>query len=167
LPSATTGAAVKQGWNTEFGQANVNTTGFVNRDRYAVVIMSSGATSTYLDPITDMLTHTARLLLPNGRFPAPPPAITKVSPTTLPTRGGWHVVVRGSDLTRVLKVVFGTRATTRFSSVSARELTVVAPSHSAGRVQLRVVTSHGISRRTAADVVRYVSTPIIGSTGSG
>jgi hypothetical protein len=159
LPSATNNAAVKQGWNTEFGYANVNTTGFVNLDRYAVVIMSRGPTSSYLDAITDMLTHVARLLLPEGRFPAPPPTITAVSPTSLPTGGGEHVVVRGRDLTHVLKVAFGTRTALRFTRVSTREVDVVAPPHPAGAVQVRVITSHGISRKTTADVVHYVASP--------
>jgi hypothetical protein len=161
LPSATSHAAVKQGWNIELGHANVNTTGFVNNDRYAVVIMSRGPTSSYLTPMTTMLTHVARLLLPHGRFPAPRPAITGLAPTSVPTSGGWQVVVHGTALTGVTKVLFGTRSTTRFTSVSARELDVIAPRHAAGRVNLRVVTTHGISRKTRADVVRFVPPAMI------
>ena len=160
LPSATDHAAVKQGWNIELGHANVNTTGFVNNDRYAVVIMSRGPTNTYLTPITTMLTHVARLLLPGGRFPAPRPAVTQVAPSSVPTQGGWQVVVHGTALTGVTKVLFGTRPAASFTAVSAGELDAIAPHHSAGTVNLRVVTTHGISRKTRADVVRFVPPPV-------
>jgi len=156
LPPATTNAAVKQGWNTDFGHANVNTTGFVNNDRYAVVMMSRGPTSSYLGPISAMLTHAARLLLPNGHFPAPRPAITGVSPTAVATVGGWHVIVRGTALTHVTRVLFGDRPAIRFTTVTAHKLNAVAPPHAAGAVNIRVITSHGVSRLTHADVVRFV-----------
>jgi len=163
LPSVAPYAAVKQGWNIEFGYANVNTTGFVNRDRYAVVMMSRGPTSSYLEPISSMLTHAARLLLPDGRFPARHPVVSSVSPSVVPTTGGWTVVVRGTDLTDVTKVLFGTRRAAGFTPVSPREVDVVAPTHSAGRVNLRVITSHGTSPKSRADVVRFVDSPGTGN----
>jgi hypothetical protein len=156
LPSATTNAAVKQGWNTDFGHANVNTTGFVNNDRYAVVIMSRGPTSSYLEEITEMITQAAKLLLPHGHFPAPRPVITGVSPVSISTAGGWHVTVRGTSLTHVTQVLFGDRPADRFTSVGPGKLDAVAPAHPAGAVNIRVVTSHGLSRMTPADVLRFV-----------
>jgi hypothetical protein len=104
-----------------------------------------------------MLTHAARLLLPHGRFPPPPPAITRVTPTSVPVRGGWQVVVRGTDLTHVTRVLFGDRPAPTFTSVTARELNAVAPPHSAGAVNIRVITPHGVSRKTHADVVHFVA----------
>jgi hypothetical protein len=167
LPAATNGPAVKQGWNIELGHANVNTTGFVDNDRYAVVLMSRGPTSSYLTPITTMLTHVARLLLPNGRFPAPGPAITRLAPNSIPTQGGWQVIVHGTALTDVTKVLFGTRPATRFTTVGPHELDVIAPPHAAGRVHLRVVTSHGISRKSPTDVVRFVPPPVYDPAHAG
>jgi hypothetical protein len=121
-----------------------------------VVIMSRGPASSYLSPITTMLTHVARLLLPQGRFPPPPPAIKRVSPTSIATAGGWHVVVHGTALTHVTKVLFGARPAPAFTSVTPRWLDVVTPSHAAGLVDIRVVTAHGTSPRTVADEVRFV-----------
>jgi hypothetical protein len=69
LPSATRNPAVKQGWNLAAGHANVNTTGFVDHDRYAVVILTRGRPATYGHPIFSMITRVARLALPGGRFP--------------------------------------------------------------------------------------------------
>ena len=68
IPSATTGFAVKQGWGGDnaAGQPAFNSTGFVNGDRYAVVILTQGGT--YGTPIANMVTAEARLLMPGGRI---------------------------------------------------------------------------------------------------
>jgi hypothetical protein len=44
IPSATTGAAIKQGWGADnpSGTPDFNSTGFVNGDRYAVAILTQG-----------------------------------------------------------------------------------------------------------------------------
>jgi hypothetical protein len=68
IPSATTSAAIKQGWGGDnaAGQPAFNSTGVVNGDRYAVVILTQGGS--YGTPISNMLTVEARLLMPNGRI---------------------------------------------------------------------------------------------------
>lgn len=68
IPSATTGAGVKQGWGGDnaAGQPAFNSTGFVNSDRYAVVILTQGGT--YGSPIAGMVTSEAKLLMPGGRI---------------------------------------------------------------------------------------------------
>ena len=57
IPSATTGAAIKQGWGGDnaAGQPAFNSTGLVNGDRYAVVILTQGGT--YGTPIANMVTR--------------------------------------------------------------------------------------------------------------
>jgi hypothetical protein len=163
IPSATTNAAVKQGWNLGFGHANVNSTGFVNRDRYAVAIMTRGPTSSYMTAISRMITHAARLLLPGGQFPPPPPTITQLSPSAAPLGGGRQITVRGTDFTGVTRVLFGGIAGTQLSLASPVRLTVIAPAQAAGVVSVRVVTSHGTSAEVAADRFRYVAPPTISS----
>ncbi len=66
IPSATSGAAVKQGWGGDdpAGQPAFNSTGLVNADRYAVVILTQGGS--YGSPIAGMVTSEARLLMPGG-----------------------------------------------------------------------------------------------------
>lgn len=73
IPSATTGFGVKQGWGGDnaAGQPAFNSTGFVNGDRYAVVILTQGGT--YGAPIANMVTTEARLLMPGGRIDADSP----------------------------------------------------------------------------------------------
>jgi hypothetical protein len=58
LPSATTGAAIKQGWGDDDAAGQP--------DRYAVAILTQGPG--YGAPISNMLTAEARLLMPGGRI---------------------------------------------------------------------------------------------------
>ncbi|HEV2886014.1 MAG TPA: hypothetical protein VGX49_03820 [Jatrophihabitans sp.] len=73
IPSATTGAAIKQGWGADngAGQPAFNSTGLVNGDRYAVVILTQGGS--YGTAIANMLTAEARLLMPNGKIASDDP----------------------------------------------------------------------------------------------
>jgi hypothetical protein len=68
IPSATNGPAVKQGWGGDnpAGQPAFNSTGVVNGDRYAVVILTQGGT--YGAAISGMVTTEAKLLMPGGRI---------------------------------------------------------------------------------------------------
>jgi hypothetical protein len=157
LPSATSGAAVKQGWGCDFGAgcdtADFNTTGFVNHDRYAVAILARGPASTYGATIGSMLTHTARILLPGGHFPDPRPTVRELTRTTGDVRGGQRIGVFGSDFTGVRAVLFGKVRGTAVRVLGPHRLRVTAPAHAPGRVPIRVVTSHGSS---GAGSVRFV-----------
>jgi phage baseplate assembly protein gpV len=68
IPSATSSAAIKQGWGGDnaAGQPAFNSTGVVNGDRYAVVILTQGGT--YGAPISGMVTTEAKLLMPGGKI---------------------------------------------------------------------------------------------------
>jgi len=92
IPSATTGAAVKQGWGDDGDDspnAVFNSTGYVDDDRYAVAILTDGSPSTYGDTISAMLTQQAKTLMPGGELaPAaaaaataqPKPAVASTPP---------------------------------------------------------------------------------------
>jgi hypothetical protein len=59
IPSATSHAAVKQGWGKDGADAPnavFNTTGYVDHYRYAVAILTDGPPSTYGDEISDVIT---------------------------------------------------------------------------------------------------------------
>ena len=65
-------AAVKNGWDTNRdvkapSNAIVNSTGFVQGDRYAVAILSEGAGSLYYSGGERIVTDEATILLPHGR----------------------------------------------------------------------------------------------------
>jgi hypothetical protein len=74
IPSATTGAAVKQGWGDDgldTPNAVFNSTGYVDHDRYAVAILTDGAPSSYGTAISAVVTAEAQRLMPNGTIDDP------------------------------------------------------------------------------------------------
>jgi hypothetical protein len=89
----------------------------------------------------------------------PPPAVTGISPTSGFTVGGTLVTVSGSHFTGTTAVAFGTVAATWFTILSDSSLTVLAPAHAAGRVDITVTTAYGTSTPVAADQFLYVATP--------
>lgn len=165
LPQATTGAAIKQGWGDDYDDwarsADFNTTGFVNGDRYAVAILARGPIKDYGKPIRSMLTQTAKLLLPGGRFPDPVPGVSSLSRTSGATTGGLRIAVHGTDFTHVTAVTFGAVRGTNVVVDRPGLLHVTTPAHAAGAVAVRVVTTHGTS---PAGTLRFtfVAPPSIG-----
>ena len=177
LPSATTGAAVKQGWGCDFAAgcdtADFNTTGFVNNDRYAVAILARGPLSTYGAAIGSMLTHTARILLPSGHFPDPRPTVRELTRSKGHAVGGQRVGVYGSDFTDVRAVLFGNARGTAVDVRGPNFLQVTTPAHRVGSYPVRVVTNHGTSpigsvRFTFGRAARvFAVTPRAGPAGGG
>jgi hypothetical protein len=84
------------------------------------------------------------------------PKVTAVSPASGPHRGGTKVTVTGTGFIGATKVAFGGVAGTSVNVVSGTKLTVVAPAHAAGKVNVRVTTPIGGSPVAAADVYHYV-----------
>jgi hypothetical protein len=106
IPSAISGAAVKQGWGNDNpqGQPAFNSTGLVNGDRYSVAILTQGGS--YGAPISNMLTSEARLLMPGGKISTDSPSgmLDRV------TANGYVVTVHGwaydpNATSQALKVV--------------------------------------------------------------
>ncbi len=74
IPSATTGAAIKQGWGDDGNDspnAVFNSTGYVDDDTYAVAILTDGSSSTYGSAISAMVTAEAQALMPGGKLDDP------------------------------------------------------------------------------------------------
>lgn len=89
------------------------------------------------------------------------PVITGISPATGTTLGGTSVHITGTGLTGTTRILFGTTKTTAgLKVVSDRELTVIAPRHAAGQVNVRAVNSRGTSPATAAGRYTY-QTPAV------
>jgi IPT/TIG domain len=166
LPSATTGAAVKQGWGDDYDDwgksADFNTTGFVNGDRFAVAILARGPVKTYGSAIGSMLTHTARLLLPNGSFPLDTPRLMHMTHRSGPVAGGQLITITGSDFTSVSAVTFGGVKGTALKVVSSRQLQITSPPHRAGRAPVLIVTDHGTSRPELG-AYTYIGLPTVTS----
>ncbi|MBM9504330.1 IPT/TIG domain-containing protein [Actinacidiphila acididurans] len=90
-----------------------------------------------------------------------PPRVSGVSAADGALSGGGRITVTGTGFTHVNAVAFGSARGTRIIVASSRKLTVTAPKHSAGAVDVRVHTAAGWSPVTKADRFTYVSAPVI------
>jgi hypothetical protein len=90
-----------------------------------------------------------------------PPSVTSVVPAAGPSAGGTLVTLIGKNFTKVTAVTFGSTPGSSVKTASATKLTVVAPAHAAGRVDIRVKTAYGTSPTVTADGFTYAATPAI------
>ena len=100
------------------------------------------------------------------------PTVTQVGPTSGGTAGGTAITVTGTNFTGASSVLFGTTIASSFTVTSSTSLMVTAPSHSAGMVDVTVVTSAGSSAVNPNDQYNYTSsgptvTSISPGTGTG
>jgi len=87
------------------------------------------------------------------------PVVTDVEPNGGLTTGGTAVVITGTQFAGATAVTFGGTAATAFHVDSDTQITVTAPAHAAGSVQVRVTTTGGSSPDTSADDYAYVAAP--------
>lgn len=97
----------------------------------------------------------------------PAPVVKVVSPISGKTAGGGTLTVTGTGFSHVLRVLFGGIAGTKVHVVSTTRLTVVAPAHAAGTVDVRVVIQAGSGTETSAirstDHYTYYAPPAVTS----
>ncbi len=93
----------------------------------------------------------------------PIPAITALSPTVGPTAGGTIVVITGTDFTGVSPTgaVFFGDTTAVYTVDSATQITATAPTHTAGKVRVKVTGPWGATTNTDADDYTYAPVPTI------
>jgi hypothetical protein len=168
LPSATTGAAVKQGWGCDYDDfctryADFNSTGYVNGDRFAVALLARGPLSSYGSEIAAILTGAARRLLPGGVFPARRPVISSMTTHWGAAAGGAHIIVHGQGFEKVASVDFGWTRAPSFAVLSPWRIRVRVPAHIHGTVHVRVVTAAGQSPPSRVTPFTFVSPPWVSS----
>ena len=132
----------------------------------------AGTSMTATSPLSSVGTVHVRVLgAPGGTSPAVPadlftffttPNITGLDPSSGPTAGGTVVTVFGSGFSGVTSVTFGGTLVSP-SNVSNGSLTVVAPAHAIGVVDIRVATPAGTSPNTSADNYTYANGPVVTS----
>jgi hypothetical protein len=84
------------------------------------------------------------------------PAVTKVSPKSGLTSGGNKVKIKGSGFNGATTVDFGSVPATSFAvNAKGTQITVTAPAHSAGVVDITVITPAGTSSVTNADLYTF------------
>jgi hypothetical protein len=89
------------------------------------------------------------------------PEVTAVSPSSGSTGGGTNVIITGYNFSGgagLTKVYFGATQATSFTIVSDTQITVTAPAHAAGTVDITVQAGYGTSSTSNADQFTYGST---------
>jgi alpha-tubulin suppressor-like RCC1 family protein len=85
------------------------------------------------------------------------PAVSSVS--TKSGSAGLKVTIKGTGFTHVKKVLFGKATGTHLHVASSKTLTVTAPAHTPGRVDIRVVSSYGTSAAKTTDRFTFTTPP--------
>lgn len=89
------------------------------------------------------------------------PVVSKISTTSGRTAGGARVTILGKNFTRSSVVLFGGTPATRVEYKSAKKLVAIAPAHGAGRVDVRVMTSQGTSKKVKKGRYTFVAPPVV------
>ncbi len=88
------------------------------------------------------------------------PVVTAISPTSGNIAGGTVVTITGTGFTGASAVNFGATPGT-ITNTTATSLTVTAPAHAVGNVNVQVVTPLGTSADTTADDFTYTAGPTV------
>ena len=87
----------------------------------------------------------------------PKPVVTKVDPRNGPTTGGTVVTIKGKHLATAKKVLFGKAKGKSIKVKSDRKITVVAPPHAEGVVDVVVKTKGGASAKGSTAKFTYAA----------
>ncbi len=98
----------------------------------------------------------------------PPPTVTKVLPSEGIASGGTSVRITGTNFEGATAVDFGETAGTSLNVVSATEILVRSPAHTAATVDVTVITAGGTSATSSADHFTFAEpTPIEPASNGG
>lgn len=87
--------------------------------------------------------------------------VTSMSPAGGPVFGGTKVTIVGRGLRQVRAVLFGQKAGRQLRVLSGTRLTVLAPSHPVGTVEVALQTTHRTVRSDPPRRFRYLQRPIV------
>jgi len=152
------------------GSGLLGTTEVKFGDAYATILTVSGNTITVTSPGHPLGTVDVTVTNPGGTSATSPadqytfvgvPVVTGVSPSTGSIAGGDTVTITGSELMGASDVQFGTVHAT-ILTVSADTITVTAPGHVLGTVDVTVTTLGGTSATSSADEYTYAGATVTG-----
>ena len=156
--SGTTGLA-----GVTFGGNNA-TSYTVNSATQITAVAPSGSAGTVDIIVTNAGVSSAAVAADHYTYVAPTPTVTNVSPSLGTTAGGTSVVITGTNFsgtTGLAGVTFGGANATSYTVDSATQITAVAPSRSAGTVDV-IVTNAGVSSSAgASDHYTYIDAPTV------
>ncbi len=107
----------------------------------------------------DVVVHGANstsAVVPADRFHYGVPIITSVAPTSGLYTGATRVTIKGDDFAPNSTVMFGNLPGTHVVVSAWHSLTVTAPSHAAGLVNIHVTTNYGTSQAKAANAYLFI-----------
>ncbi|MGP8059556.1 MAG: IPT/TIG domain-containing protein [Acidimicrobiales bacterium] len=93
------------------------------------------------------------------------PVVNAVSPTSGPTTGGTTVTISGSNFLGATAADFGSVAAPSFTVTSDTSMTVTAPPHGAGIVDVTVTSPRGTSSTSSGDQFAYPGYDLAGADG--
>ena len=132
-------------------------------------VASSGLYVTAVAPAHAAGTVDITVITPGGtsapvaadRYTYVTPVVTSISPNSGTITGGTVIKVNGAMLGTVTSVKFGTTAATTFSvNAAGTIITATAPAHSAGLVDVTVVSPSGTTATSTADQYTYIAPAI-------
>jgi YVTN family beta-propeller protein len=91
-----------------------------------------------------------------GQAPAAPPTVSGISPDHGPEAGGTTVTVTGDNLGSTTAVTFGAVPGSNVTVVDDHTVTVTAPPHAVGPVDVTVTNPAGTSPTSSADRYSYI-----------
>ncbi|MFG6489634.1 putative Ig domain-containing protein [Roseateles sp. BYS78W] len=94
------------------------------------------------------------------------PTVTAVSPTSGSTAGGTSVTLTGTNFSGSPTVSFGGTSGTGVTVNSSTSISVTAPAHAAGTIDITVTTTGGTSSTSAADRFTYVAPAVANSVSA-
>ena len=150
------GRSIQQGGTRVTGQVKLNQ-GISKVGTYIL----SGTVVTTVRGQTFETPFSVRVYVDGKSVIALPPVVQSLSPKTGSTKGGVAVVIRGTDLSRVNKVMFGAVPATNFTVNSATQITAITPAQAPGDVQVTVESPEGTSNVSTYTYVNQA--PSIGS----
>ena len=137
---------------------------FVPRTKHLVQAVAPAGTGTVDIRVTTNTGTTA--IVPADRFTyVSTPVIQSVRPRAGSTAGHNRVTISGSGFTGVTAVDFGSTPATKFIVNSPNAITAITPGHAAGKVDVTVTVSGGVTSPTdKADQFNYVTrVPVVTS----
>jgi large repetitive protein len=126
---------------------------------YSVKILKAARGTT---TVTFTASNTSKRVVQVRGYPGPAPRIASLSALAGPARGGNTLTIRGKNLSKAIRVYFGSRPGTHLQVRSSTRLSVRAPA-GAGATYLTVVTSDGgPSKLTGSAVYNFLPAPGLG-----